>query len=110
MRPTATPVPDGWPPPLGPQGPWETEPGVQADSSAAACGFSPERASDLRRRPFPSFQRLAASGGEKSLGSPSDTAETAADTTAFRAVRNGSPSSAYTGHGRSSAGLARKSA
>jgi hypothetical protein len=52
-----------------------TVPGVQADSSAATCGFASERASDLRRRPFPIFQGLAALGGEKSLGSPSDRAE-----------------------------------
>ena len=51
-----------------------TIPGVQLDSSAATCGFAVERASDLRRRPFPIFQRLAALGGKKSLGSPSDRA------------------------------------
>lgn len=74
-RPAATPALDGWPSPRAPRGTRGTEPGVQPDSSAATCGFAWERASDLYRRPFLIFRRLAALRDGKSLGSPSDRAE-----------------------------------
>lgn len=41
-----------------------TEPGVHPDSSTATCGFTSERPSGLRRRPFPIFRELAALGGK----------------------------------------------
>ncbi|GEB50177.1 hypothetical protein SCA03_27280 [Streptomyces cacaoi] len=59
----ATPVPDGWPPP--PAQPGETEPGLQADSSAPTRGFTLKTTSDQQQRLFPGFQSVAASYGSK---------------------------------------------